>query len=105
MRKRRQIRLANYDYSQLGAYYVTICTYRREHVFGNVVNGKMVLNELGVIINQYWQKLPNRFPNIEVDTFVIMPNHFHGIINIVGPNIVGVGFPRPEKNMTNDNPE
>ena len=79
---RRSIRLKDYDYSQSGLYFVTICTQDRDCRLGNIVNGEMVLNELGNEINNIWKELPNHFPNIECDIYQIMPNHIHGIIII-----------------------
>lgn len=61
---------------------MTICTQNRECVFGEIVDGKMQLNEIGNLVNTQWNKLINRFHNIELDEYVIMPNHFHGIIQI-----------------------
>ncbi|HSB01635.1 MAG TPA: transposase, partial [Anaerolineales bacterium] len=80
---RHSIRLSNYDYSQPGAYFVTIVTWHRECLFGEVVNGEMRLNKFGLLAKQQWEKLPKRFPNIELGAFVIMPNHAHGNIVIV----------------------
>ena len=80
---RRSIRLPNYDYSQSGAYYITIVTWHRECLFGDVVDGKMVLSKLGLVAKQQWENLPNRFPNITLGAFVIMPNHLHGVIVIM----------------------
>jgi len=79
---RRSIRLQGYDYSQNGAYYVTLCTQNRECLFGEIVNGEMILNEYGKIVEQCWNNLSNHYDNIELDAYVIMPNHFHGIILI-----------------------
>jgi putative transposase len=79
---RHSIRLPEYDYSQTGAYYVTIVAWQRECLFGQVVNGEMVLSKFGLVAKQQWEKLPNRFPHIELGAFVIMPNHMHGIIVI-----------------------
>jgi len=80
---RRSIRLQNYDYSSEGAYFVTMCTQNRECLFGEIVNGEMILNEYGKIVEQCWNDLPNHYDNIELDAYVIMPDHFHGIIFIV----------------------
>jgi putative transposase len=80
---RRSIRLPAYDYSQAGAYYVTIVTWHRECLFGEVVDGEMVLSKFGLIAKQQWEKLPMRFPNIELGAHMIMPNHMHGIIEIL----------------------
>lgn len=80
---RRSIRLKGYDYTHAGAYFITICSHQREHVFGEIVNGEMKLNKLGLVAKQQWEKLPKRFPNIELGAFVLMPNHEHGIIQII----------------------
>jgi len=79
---RRSIRLQDYDYSSEGAYFVTMCTKNRECLFGEIVNGEMVLSEYGKIVEQCWFNLPNHYDNIELDAYVIMPDHFHGIIFI-----------------------
>jgi putative transposase len=79
---RRSIRLKGYDYSQNGAYFVTICTQNRECLFGEIMNGEMVLNDAGEIMKKWWLELENKFPNFGLDVFVVMPNHFHGIIVI-----------------------
>ena len=84
---RRSIRLKGYDYSSNGAYYVTIVTQGREHFFGHITNKEMVLNDAGQMIVKWWNELPNKFPNIELGTMVIMPNHFHNIIHIVGADL------------------
>jgi REP element-mobilizing transposase RayT len=80
---RRSIRLKGYDYTQTGAYFVTLVTYHREEIFGKVVNGEMRLNNFGQIAKQQWEKLPHRFRHVEWGNFVIMPNHMHGIVFIV----------------------
>lgn len=89
-RDRRSNRLQDYDYSSEGMYFVTICTQERKCIFGDVVGAdpcvgpKMVLNSIGEMIQSWWGKLPNRFPNVELDQFMIMPNHIHGIVTIHG---------------------
>jgi REP element-mobilizing transposase RayT len=80
---RRSIRLKGYDYTQAGAYFITICTFQRENIFGEIVNREMKLSKFGLVASQQWEKLIKRFPNIELGAFVIMPNHSHGIIQIV----------------------
>lgn len=80
---RRSIRLSEYDYSQPGAYYVTIVTWHRESLFGEVVDGEMRLNKFGLVARQQWEKLPIRFPNVELGAYIIMPTHMHGIIAIL----------------------
>lgn len=77
---RRSIRLKGYDYSQSGLYFITICCQDRICRFGQVENGKMILNEYGQIAHDEWLKLSRRFSNFELDVFQIMPNHMHGII-------------------------
>jgi REP element-mobilizing transposase RayT len=81
---RHSIRLKNYDYSQAGAYYVTIDVQNRECLFGEIVDGEMILNEAGKMVEEQWNALPERFPSIDLDLHQVMPNHFHGIIVIVG---------------------
>ena len=83
---RRSIRLKGYDYTQPGAYFVTIVTQHRECLFGEIVNGQMVLNEAGRIIQTVWDAIPEHHPGIENDAFVIMPNHIHGIVVITNVN-------------------
>lgn len=79
---RRSIRLAGYDYTQAGVYFVTIVTWRRDCLFGEVINGEMVLNDFGKIADECWRAIPEHFPNVELGAHVIMPNHVHGIILI-----------------------
>ena len=79
---RRSVRLNGYDYSGPGAYYVTICAWNRECIFGEIMDGKMQLNEFGNIVQKEWLNTGHIRPNIELDEFVIMPNHFHGILVI-----------------------
>ena len=85
---RHSIRLTGYDYSRNGAYFITICAYRRECLFGDVLDGVMKLNGFGQTVVDCWNKIPKSFPNIELDQFMIMPNHIHGIIHIVGATLV-----------------
>jgi len=82
---RRSIRLQGYDYSRAGAYFITICTQNRECLFGDIVDGKMVLNPAGDMIQTVWDEIPFHYPGIEIDEFAVMPNHVHGIIVIVAP--------------------
>ena len=89
---RRSIRLKGYDYSQAGAYYVTIVTWHRDCIFGQVLNEEMYLNDLGKIADECWRAIPEHFPNVDLGVHVIMPNHAHGIIVIRydnSPSIVG----------------
>ena len=80
---RHSIRLKGYDYTQQGAYFVTICTHQRNCLFGEIVDGEMKLNTNGEIARGSWLSIPRHFQNVELDEFVIMPNHLHGIILIV----------------------
>lgn len=83
-KRRRSIRLKGYDYSQPGAYFITVCTRNKECLFGEVINGEVILNEYGQCVEFTWKDLPNHNPNILLDAFIIMPNHVHGIVIIVG---------------------
>ena len=80
--QRKSIRLPGYDYSQAGAYFVTIVTWRRDCLFGDVVDGEMALNDFGKIADACWCVIPEHFPNVELGAHIIMPNHVHGIIMI-----------------------
>jgi REP element-mobilizing transposase RayT len=84
--RRRSIRLPGYDYSQPGYYFITVCTHDRECLFGEVRNAEMVLSEAGRAVRSVWTNLPNRFPGIDLDEFVVMPNHVHGILVIANPS-------------------
>ena len=79
---RRSIRLSGYDYTQAGAYFVTICVQEKAHLFGTVRDGEVHLNDAGRMIEHWWSALPDKFPSITTDAFVVMPNHVHGIIVI-----------------------
>jgi putative transposase len=83
MHDRRSIRLKDYDYTQAGAYFVTICTHERRCLFGGITGGAMVINALGKIVQEEWEQTAVLRANVELDAFVIMPNHIHGIIVIV----------------------
>ena len=82
--RRHSIRLPGYDYSQAGAYFVTICTYNRRPLFGEIHDGEMQLNALGRVASAQWLLLTNRFTNLELGEWIIMPNHVHGILVISG---------------------
>jgi len=89
---RQSIRLEGYDYSQAGAYFITICTQNRLHLFGRIVDGEMVLNGAGNMVFDQWMGLSQRFHAIELHEFIVMPNHIHGIIEITDTTHVGVGL-------------
>jgi putative transposase len=82
---RHSIRLTGYDYSQPGYYFVTICTQGRRPILGSVINGNLKLNWMGEMVMDVWMQIPRRYPGIDVDLGVVMPNHVHGIV------IVGAG--------------
>ena len=84
---RKNIRLKNYDYSQSGYYFVTICTQDRQKLFGEILNSKLILNDRGEMIIKWIYQLGNKFPRILIDKYIIMPNHIHCII-IVGADHV-----------------
>ena len=94
-RSRRSIRLKNYDYSQPGAYFVTICTQHRACLFGDIVDGTMALSNLGSIVFEEWTRTSEIRQEVELDTFQVMPNHIHGVVVITengsGANDVSVG--------------
>lgn len=85
---RRSIRLNGYDYSKKGLYFITCCCQNREHFFGEIVDGEMILNDAGKMIEREWLSLTDRFIHIYLHEFVIMPNHFHGIMEVVGATLV-----------------
>ncbi len=97
---RCSVRLKEHDYSQSGAYFITICTYKRECLFGEIVDGEMQLNEFGGIVATCWNEVPRHFKNVQLDAFITMPNHVHGIVIITNDIDVGAGSPRPyNKNL------
>ncbi|MCZ7602284.1 MAG: hypothetical protein M5R37_05425 [Melioribacteraceae bacterium] len=98
MKNRKRNRLPEYDYSNPAWYYVTICTHKHIYHFGEVKNGKMILNKLGEITKKFLEEIPSHYSNVELDEFIVMPNHIHAIIII---NDVGVDHHRPRN--VNDN--
>jgi REP-associated tyrosine transposase len=99
---RHAMRLQGYDYSREGAYYVTICVLNRESLFGTIVDDEMRLQRHGEIVEECWQNLPQHYPTVELDEFVIMPNHVHGIVIVT----VGAGLkPAPTNNSSHGLPE
>jgi putative transposase len=89
------IRLQNWDYRWAGAYFITICTHNRAHYFGEVVHGKMILSNVGVLADVLWHEIKNHAQNVVLGEFVVMPNHIHGVLVITkfddgGDNIDGV---------------
>jgi REP element-mobilizing transposase RayT len=126
---RRSIRLKGYDYSQAGLYFITICCQDRACLFGEIVgaenfppnknmvndvNGanhyspnnespKMILNDAGKITNECWMEIPKHFPNAVLHEHIVMPNHVHGIIELISEPVGAENFP-PNKNGMNDFP-
>jgi REP element-mobilizing transposase RayT len=99
---RRSIRLKGYDYSQPGLYFITICCQDKRYRFGKIVCGEMILNDFGKIVNDEWQCLKIKYPNIALHDHVVMPNHFHSVFEITN-NIVGAGSACPNIANTNEN--
>jgi len=88
---RRSIRLKGYDYSQAGFYFITICTRYRRHMFGEINNGEMIINDAGLMIEKWWNKLVSKYINIELHEKIVMPNHFHAILQITNKIPTPVG--------------
>ncbi len=101
--QRRSTRLSGYDYSQPGAYFITICAKNRECLFGEIVAGEMRLNEIGGTVKKCWLAIQAHFPHVTLDQFVVMPNHIHGIIFITNPTPVGANNHSPDSNSTTPN--
>lgn len=103
-------RLRKWDYRSVGMYFITICTKSMDHVFGYVNGGKMILSEIGNIVDKYWSDIPIHFPTIELDEYIVMPNHIHGIIIIphletsnceIPPESIKMILSRPAKIISN----
>jgi REP element-mobilizing transposase RayT len=92
---RRSIRLKEYDYTSPGAYFVTVVTHKRACLFGKVVDGEMRLNQFGKFVAYAWEWLPKRYPYVNLDPYIVMPNHFHGVLHILDINIDCRGGSRP----------
>lgn len=86
---RQSIRLEKYDYTKQGSYFVTICTQNREHLFGEITSNNIKLNDAGKMVLSVWNEIPEFYNKIQIDEFIIMPNHIHGIIQIT--DTVGAG--------------
>ena len=84
-KKHKQYRLPGYDYSSNGNYFITICTKNREEFLGKIINGKMNLSLIGKITESIWKQIPEKFQNIFLDVFQVMPDHFHAITKIKNP--------------------
>ena len=98
--QRKPTRLKNYDYSLNGYYFITVCTENRQKVFARIETNKTILNDIGKMVEYWWSEISTHFKGIEPDQYVIMPNHIHGIINIVGDDRCVVPI---QKNKISDN--
>jgi REP element-mobilizing transposase RayT len=85
--RRRSIRLKEYDYSQPGAYFVTVCVNRRRCILAHIRDENVVLSRVGAVVQRCWEDVPNHFSAVELDAFVIMPNHLHGILVLHGRGV------------------
>ena len=112
--KRKSIRLKGYDYSQAGLYFITICCQNRDCLFGKIENGEMILNDAGKMIEKWYYELMNKFTDIKCDEMIVMPNHFHCIVENVGTNVgadlrvcpdINVGNVCPDINVGNVCPD
>lgn len=99
IRRRKSIRLQGYDYSQAGLYFITVCTHNRMPLFGEIVDGQMQFNKSGIVADEEWRKTEHIRSNIVLHEFVIMPNHVHGIIELVGAHCM-----RPECANSDEQP-
>jgi putative transposase len=98
---RRSIRLSDYDYTRAGVYYITVCTFNRACMFGQMVDGAVRLNKNGEIARDEWLRTSIIRPNVTLDAFVVMPNHIHMIFHIKNP--VGAHGMRPILTNVDDN--
>ena len=96
---RRSLRLKGFDYSRSGMYFITICCQDHEHRFGYIENQIMVLNQFGIITQNEWYKLPDRFQNLQLGAFQVMPNHIHAIVILNGPIAGAILAVAPDANV------
>ncbi len=101
---RQSMRLQGYDYSSPGYYFITICTNQKEYVIGDVTKGEMQMNECGILALYYWKRIDTRYPNTILHEHIVMPNHIHGVIEIVNANPF-VGAIHESPLQRNINPE
>ncbi len=90
-RRRKSIRLPGFDYSQPGAYFITVCTQNRASIFGDVTEGKLCLNAAGRLAQAVWEELPQHYPHVHLDAWTVMPNHVHGIAILKSDSVGLVG--------------
>ncbi|MEJ5315578.1 MAG: hypothetical protein WHS63_01080 [Tenuifilum sp.] len=98
-------RAAWWHYGWAGAYFITICTKNREHIFGEIHNGTMHLSPMGVLADVLWHEIPHHFANLELGAFVVMPNHIHGIIILNNNNNNDIDIDNDNNDNDNDNVE
>jgi len=94
MKNRKSIRLKNWDYTQEGYYFITICAYQKKCVFSRIENDSIILNEWGRIIQHCLLNVPEHFKHVQMDSFIIMPNHIHFIL-IIGSTCRGTACRAP----------
>ncbi len=107
-RHRRSIRLRSYGYAWNGFYFVTMCAYQRQCLFGKILDGRMILKESGLVVDEEWRRAPLIRPDVRLDAFVVMPNHFHGILQILPAapaEVVGATGGRPGRVDGRQGPE
>lgn len=80
--ERKHLRLRNWDYSRNGIYFVTICCQNKQAFFGSISKNEMKLSEIGTIAFQFWKNIPEHFPHVMLDQFIVMPNHLHGLLHL-----------------------
>ena len=90
-RRRKSIRLPGFDYSQPGAYFITVCTRNRASILGNVTEGKLRLSAAGRLAQAVWEELPQHYPHVHLDAWTVMPNHVHGIAILKSDSVDHVG--------------
>ncbi|MDO8609613.1 MAG: hypothetical protein Q7R95_03620, partial [bacterium] len=85
----KQYRRTGWDYSKNGYYFITICTKDRINYFGEIIDNEMSKSEIGYVVNKFWSEIPRHFHSVEIDKFIVMPNHFHGIliVNKINNNV------------------
>ena len=105
MKIRKSNRLKHYNYSENGYYYITTCTKDKMPYFGDVKDEKMVLNQNGNVAQYYWQEIPNHYENLQLDEYIIMPNHLHGIIIISNSKRTERGTEQRTERMTGQRTE
>ncbi len=94
--------MRGYDYSQPGAYFITICTHQRQPLFGDIVDGNMMMNAAGMMVEKYWHELANKFSGIQLHEYITMPNHIHGVVECVGAPLVGALISKHDKSWVHD---